>query len=70
MSTDSPIPLYLPARLVAARYASTLRTVDRWTEDRRKGFPQPVYLGRTRFWRVADLEAWEAAQAEQAEQSA
>lgn len=27
-------------------------------------FPRPVLLGRMRFWRVADLEAWEAAQAE------
>lgn len=64
MSTESPIPHYLPARLVAARFASTIRTIDRWTDDPRLGFPAPVYLGRMRFWRVADLEAWEAAQAE------
>lgn len=63
MSTDSPVPHYLPARLVAARFASTIRTIDRWTEDQRMAFPQPVYLGRMRFWRVADLEAWEAARA-------
>lgn len=49
MSTESPIPHYLPARLVAARFASTIRTIDRWTEDPRMGFPQPVYLGRMRF---------------------
>lgn len=60
----SPISEYMPARLVAARYALTIRSIDRWTEDPRKGFPPPVYLGRMRFWRVADLEAWEAAQDE------
>jgi predicted DNA-binding transcriptional regulator AlpA len=57
-------PEFLPARLVAARYTASLRTIDRWLLDERLGFPQPVYLGRMRFWRVADLEAWEAAQAE------
>jgi hypothetical protein len=23
------------------------------------GFPKPVYIGKLRFWRLADLEAWE-----------
>lgn len=64
MTTETTItPHYLPARLVAARFASTIRTIDRWTDDPRMGFPQPVYLGRMRFWRVAELEAWEAEQA-------
>lgn len=64
MTPESPIPHYLPARLVAARYAMTIRSLDRWADDDRLDFPAPVYLGRMRFWRVADLEAWEAAQAE------
>lgn len=57
-------PEYLPAAFVAARYAVTLRTIDRWLLDSRLAFPAPVYLGRMRFWRLADLEAWEAARAE------
>jgi hypothetical protein len=24
------------------------------------GFPPPVYLGRFRYWKIADLLAWEA----------
>ncbi len=64
MTTDHITPNYLPARLVAARYAVTIRSIERWTDDDRRGFPAPVYLGRMRFWRVADLEAWEAQRAE------
>lgn len=64
MMAENPIaPAFLPARLVAARYAVTIRTLDRWTDDERLGFPAAVYLGRMRFWRIADLEAWEAEQA-------
>lgn len=63
MTTCAPIsPTYLPARLVAARYAMAIRSLDRWVEDARLSFPPPVYLGRMRFWRIADLEAWEAEQ--------
>lgn len=65
MTTEAITPNYLPARLVAARYAMTIRSLDRWADDERLGFPQPVYLGRMRFWRVADLKAWEAAQSVQ-----
>jgi hypothetical protein len=39
-------------------------TLHRWCRDDRLGFPAPIRIGRMRFWRVADLEAWEAAQAE------
>lgn len=64
MTTENPVsPAFAPARLVAARYAMTLRTLDRWADDERLNFPPAVYLGRMRFWRVADLEAWEAEQA-------
>jgi hypothetical protein len=64
-ASDSPIsPLFADAGKTAGRYGKTIRTLDRWLEDDRLGFPQPVYLGRMRFWRVADLEVWEAEQAE------
>jgi predicted DNA-binding transcriptional regulator AlpA len=29
-------------------------------------FPPPVYFGRRRFWRVADLETWDAEQIKRA----
>jgi hypothetical protein len=32
--------------------------IERRLEDG-SGFPKPVYIGRLRFWRLADLEKWE-----------
>ena len=71
MMADAPVSTaFLPARLVAARYAVTIRCIDRWEADPRLAFPRPVYLGRMRFWRVAELEAWEAEQAQRAKAEA
>ncbi len=33
-------------------------TLGRWLNDPGKDFPRPVYLGRRRFWREADVLAW------------
>ena len=30
--------------------------------DARKDFPKPVYFGRFRYWKLADLVAWERRQ--------
>jgi predicted DNA-binding transcriptional regulator AlpA len=38
-------------------------TVHRWLNDPGKGFPKPVYLGRRRYWREAEVVAWLDAQA-------
>ena len=57
-------------RLVWQRYRVTSMTLHRWQHDGRHNFPQPIYIGRMRFWRVADLEAWEAEQAHRAEKVA
>ena len=37
-------------------------TIHRWLADPELQFPRPFYLGRFRFWRIAELEAWEAKQ--------
>lgn len=50
---------FLPARQVWERYGITSMTLHRWLADTRMGFPRPVYLGRLRYWRLGDLEAWE-----------
>jgi predicted DNA-binding transcriptional regulator AlpA len=63
-------PEFIPARAAAARYSTSLRTIDRWLLDDRLGFPAPVYLGRMRFWRITDLEAWEAKQSERSRDAA
>jgi predicted DNA-binding transcriptional regulator AlpA len=30
----------------------------RWTHEGAADFPKPVYIGRRRFWREADVVAW------------
>lgn len=53
---------FLPARHVLDRYRISQMTLWRWVADDSMGFPKPVYLGRYRYWRIADIEAWEASQ--------
>ena len=58
MSADT---IYLSSTHVRARYG---RCSHMWIERRLKdaSFPAPVYFGRRRFWRLADLDAWDAIQ--------
>ena len=49
----------LPARQVWERYGVTDMTLHRWIRDERRNFPKPVYIGRFRYWRLADLQRWE-----------
>jgi predicted DNA-binding transcriptional regulator AlpA len=55
--------VYLKTRQVQARYGGASHM---WVE-RRLGndptFPRPVFFGRMRFWKLSELERWEAAQA-------
>ncbi len=53
---------FLPARKVLDRYGISDMTLWRWLRDENMGFPQPTYLGRYRYWRIAEIEAWEAEQ--------
>jgi predicted DNA-binding transcriptional regulator AlpA len=46
---------------VCARYAITDMTLWRWLADTALNFPAPAMRIRgRRFWRLADLENWEA----------
>ena len=56
-------PEYLPASRVWQRYGVTSMSLHRWLRDPAKRFPQPIYIGRNRFFSRAELEAWEAEQA-------
>jgi len=56
MSADDE---YLPARRVWERFGVTPITIHRWLRDERINFPRPIYIGRFRYWRLADLVAWE-----------
>ena len=39
-------------------------TLARWLVDPAKSFPRPVYIGRRRFWREAEILDWLEARAE------
>lgn len=53
----------LPAVQVLARYQVTEMTLYRWLKDARLSFPQPIRIHTRRYWRLADLQAFEAKQA-------
>jgi predicted DNA-binding transcriptional regulator AlpA len=61
-SAEKPADSFLPASGVWSRYGVTSMTLHRWLANTEMAFPQPFYLGRFRFWRIAELEAWEAKQ--------
>jgi hypothetical protein len=41
------------------------RTIERWLDTDALGFPQPLVINRRRYFRVAELIAWERARAGQ-----
>lgn len=52
-----------PTKLVADRYSSSTRTIERWafdTEYAHLNFPKPIYIYRRRYWREADLDLFDA----------
>ena len=46
---------FLPARRVWERYGVTSMTLWRWLKDADLKFPQPMRIGRLRYWRISDL---------------
>lgn len=55
---------FLTGPQVQARYHRSHVSIWRWMNDEALGFPAPIKINRLNYWRVADLEAWEAKQAE------
>ncbi len=53
----------LPSRRVLKRYDRCSMTIERWLKDDRLQFPKPLYIGRNRYWRLSELEAWERSRA-------
>lgn len=49
---------FLPAREVWTRYGVSQMTLWRWLKE--TDFPRPIYIGRYRYWRLADLEEFES----------
>jgi predicted DNA-binding transcriptional regulator AlpA len=48
---------------VQSRYQKSHVTIWRWVRDADLKFPQPIQINRLNYWHLADLEAWESAQA-------
>jgi predicted DNA-binding transcriptional regulator AlpA len=53
---------FLTGPQVQSRYQKSHVTIWRWVRDPELRFPQPIQINRLNYWRLADLEAWEAAQ--------
>lgn len=59
--------IYANVKEVAERYGIDACTVWRWRKDAKKGFPAPHDFGpQTKRWKIADLEAWDEFQREEA----
>ena len=58
-----PHDTHLTARQLTARYSICRRTVGRWTESPTLDFPKPIVINKRRYWREAEIKAWEATRA-------
>jgi predicted DNA-binding transcriptional regulator AlpA len=61
---------FLPAGRVRSRYGVSDMALWRWLRNERLAFPRPLRINGRRFWKLADLEAWEASRAADASASA
>jgi predicted DNA-binding transcriptional regulator AlpA len=51
---------FLPARAVWERFGVTSMSLHRWLADPHMNFPRPVYIGRFRYWKLAEIVEWES----------
>ena len=52
---------FLPAGQVRARYGGISdMSLWRWGRDPKLGFPAPIKIHKRRYWKLSDLQAWEA----------
>lgn len=60
-----PAAVYANARQVCARYGGVAKmTLWRWLADPRLSFPKPAFtVNGIRFWRLSDLDRWDAERA-------
>ena len=60
--TTTPADELVSRKTVAGEFDSCTKTIDRWEDDPRLGFPKSVLINRRRFWRRSELEAFKHAQ--------
>jgi hypothetical protein len=53
----------LRKRATADRYDVSTKSIDRWVEDPRLGFPAPFYINSLPYWNEDELIAWERSRA-------
>ena len=54
---------YLPAAAVRTRYGIAKMTIWRWLQNDALGFPRPSRINNRLYWKLTELEAWEASRA-------
>ena len=52
--------IFITGPQVQERYQKSNVTIWRWIKDAELGFPQPIRINRMNYWRLSDLEQWEA----------
>jgi hypothetical protein len=57
--TNQPDDSLYPARFVCKRYKIVGRTLSRWEDDEKLGFPKATVIRNRRYWREGELIAWE-----------
>ena len=55
---------YLPASQVRTRYGVSDMSLWRWLHHNSLGFPHPLRINGRQFWKLEDLECWEASRTE------
>jgi len=55
----------LPGRKVRERYGVTDMSIWRWRRNPALAFPKPIIINGRCYWRLEELEAWEATRAEE-----
>lgn len=60
------VSTFLTGPQVQARYQKSHVSIWRWMKDEALGFPAPIKINRLNYWKLSDLEAWEAAQVNEA----
>lgn len=53
-------PQYVPAAEILTRYTWSQMTLWRHLNVENSDFPRPYYFGRRRYFRLDEIEAWEA----------
>lgn len=54
-----PEAVWLSAKSTWTRYNTTSMSLWRWLKDPALGFPRPIFIGRFRYFKLSELEAFD-----------